>query len=94
VHAGLSALLGASPVLVGRCAGTSCGAAIERPAERAGLQVEAALVDGLIADAESRAGGLPLLSAALLELWQRRDGVWLRLATWEATAGVSGAIAR
>ena len=35
-------------------------------------------------------GALPLLSTALLELWQRRDGRRLRLATYEETGGVRG----
>ena len=39
-------------------------------------------------------GALPLLSTALLELWQRRDGRTLRLAAYEQTGGVRGAVAR
>ena len=48
----------------------------------------------MLADVENEPGGLPLLSTALLELWQRRDGSWLRLATYERTGGVHGAVAR
>ena len=39
--------------------------AIEGPAERAGLEVEPALVDALVDDVAGEAGGLPLLSTAL-----------------------------
>ena len=68
--------------------------AIELPARRAGLTVESDVVDALIADVEGEAGGLPLLSTALLELWQRRDGRRLRMSAYEQTGGVRGAIAR
>jgi hypothetical protein len=47
------------------------GRAIELPATRAGLLVEPELVDALIADFEGEPGALPLLSTALLELWQQ-----------------------
>ena len=48
--------------------------AIEEPARRVGLQVEPSLTDALIADTLDQPGGLPLLSAALLEQWRERDG--------------------
>src|SRR5256885_4260770 len=68
--------------------------AIERPAARAGLEVDRELVDAIVADVESEPGALPLVSSALLELWQRRDGRRLRHDTYEATGGVRGAVAR
>ena len=54
----------------------------------------ARLAEALVADVEHEPGALPMLSTALLELWQRRDGRRLRLATYEATGGVRGAVAR
>ena len=51
-------------------------------------------MDALLHDVEDRPGALPLLSTALLELWQRRDGRRLRLSAYEATGGVRGAVAR
>ena len=63
--------------------------AIELPAQRAGLAVEPELVDALLADVEGRPGALPLLSTALLELWQRRDGRPLRLRAYEHAGGVA-----
>ena len=56
--------------------------------------IESELADALVADVEGEPGALPLLSTALLELWQHRDGRRLRLAAYEQTGGVHGAVAR
>jgi WD40 repeat protein/DNA-binding SARP family transcriptional activator len=93
-HPRLARLVGASQVLVGPMRPEELVRAIEEPAQRAGLIVEPALVTRLVEDVAGQAGGLPLLSTALLELWQRRDGRRLRLATYEQTHGVQGAVAR
>jgi DNA-binding SARP family transcriptional activator/WD40 repeat protein len=90
----LARLLGANHVLVGPMRRDELRRAIELPAQLAGLEVERDLVDALIADVEAEPGGLPLLSAALLELWQHRDGRALRLHTYQHTGGVHGAVAR
>jgi DNA-binding SARP family transcriptional activator/WD40 repeat protein len=90
----LAQLLGSNHVLVGPMHRDELRRAIELPAQRARLDLEPRLVDTLLADVEREPGGLPLLSTALLELWQRRDGRTLRLATYEATGGVRGAVAR
>ena len=90
----LAKLLGANHVLVGPMEREELRRAIERPAQRAGLIVEPELVDALVADVEDEPGALPLLSTALLELWQRRDGRHLLHATYERTGGVRGAVAR
>ena len=68
--------------------------AIELPAQRVRLDVEADLVDALVGDVEGEPGGLPLLSAALLELWEHRDGRGLTHAAYARTGGVRGAVAR
>ena len=94
VYPELSRLLGANHVLVGPMRRDELRRAIELPARRAGLTVDSDVVDALIADVEGEAGGLPLLSTALLELWQRRDGRRLRMSAHEHTGGVQGAIAR
>jgi WD40 repeat protein/DNA-binding SARP family transcriptional activator len=93
-HVRLATLLGKNTVLVGPMTRDELRRAIERPAERAGLEVEPELVDALLSDIESQPGGLPLLSTALLELWQHRDGRTLRLASYRRTGGVHGAVAR
>ena len=90
----LSRLLGASHVLVGPMLGEELRRAIELPARRAGLLVEHELVDALLADVEGQPGALPLVSSALLELWQRRDDNTLRLADYQQAGGVHGAVAR
>ena len=68
--------------------------AIERPARRARLHVEPELVDRLLADVDGQPGALPLLSTALVELWQRRENRMMGLAGYEQTGGVRGAVAR
>ena len=93
-YPGLSRLIGADHVLVGPMRRDELRRAIESPARRAGLTVDADVVDALIADVEGEPGGLPLLSTALVELWQRRDGRRLRMSAYEQTGGVHGAIAR
>ena len=90
----LSRLLAAHHVLVSAMRRDELRRAVERPAQRVGLRVEPELTDALVADVEHEPGALPMLSTALLELWQRRDGRRLRLATYEATGGVRGAVAR
>ena len=93
-HPELARLLGASHVLVGPMRRDELRRAIELPSERAGLEVEPELADALLADVEGRPGALPLLSTALLELWQHRDGRRLRLSAYEHAGGVQGAVAR
>jgi DNA-binding SARP family transcriptional activator/WD40 repeat protein len=90
----LAARMGASTVLVGPMRREELRRAIELPARRAGLRVEPALVSALVGDVAEQRGGLPLLSTALVELWQKRSGRTLRRAGYDATGGVSGAVAR
>ena len=90
----LARLLGACHVLVGAMRRPELRRAIELPAQVAGLRVEPELADALIADVEGEPGGLPLLSTALLELWQHRDGRVLRMSAYEHAGGVRGAVAR
>jgi WD40 repeat protein/DNA-binding SARP family transcriptional activator len=94
VYPELSRLMGANHVLVGPMRRDELRRAIELPARRAGLSVESDLVDALIADVEGEPGGLPLLSTALVELWERRDGRRLRMSAYEQLGGVQAAIAR
>ena len=93
-HAELSTLVSANQLLVGPMRRDELRRAIELPARRAGLRVEPRLVSALVGDVASEPGGLPLLSAALVELWQRRDGRSLRYEVYERSGGVSGAVAR
>jgi WD40 repeat protein/DNA-binding SARP family transcriptional activator len=90
----LSRLLASNHVLVGSMRHVELRRAIIGPAHRVGLQIDDELAEALVSDVEHEPGALPLLSTALLELWQRRDGRRLRFATYEATGGVLGAVAR
>lgn len=90
----LAELLGGSHALLGPMSERELRRAIEGPSERASLIVEPDLVDALVEDVAGEAGGLPFLSAALLELWQDRKGNTLRLATYERMGRVRGAVAR
>jgi WD40 repeat protein/DNA-binding SARP family transcriptional activator len=93
-HPRLAHLLGRNQVLVGPMRPDELARAIEGPAARAGLTVEPELVARLVEDTAGRAGGLPLLSTALLELWRQRAGRRMTAQTYERTGGVQGAVAR
>jgi WD40 repeat protein len=93
-HPELARLLAANQVLVGAMGRDELRRAVELPARRVGLRVESALADALVEEVADEPGGLPLLSTALVELWQAREGGWLRLESHERTGGVHGAVAR
>jgi len=90
----LAGLLGANHVLVGPMTADEYRRAIEQPALRAGVRFEPALVDELVGEVLGEAGALPLLSTALLELWERREGRLIRIDAYRQTGGVRGAVAR
>ena len=87
-------MLGAAHVTVGPMRRDELRRAIVLPAQRAGLRVDDALVDALVADVAGEPGALPLLSTALLELWQQRDGARLAFPAYDRAGGVHGAVAR
>ena len=93
-YPGLAELLGANQVLVGPMQASELRRVVELPADRVGLRVEPELVDALVDDVEGEPGALPLLSTALLELWQKRQGNALALAAYRDSGGVHGAVAR
>lgn len=69
-------------------------AAIVGPAERAGIYIDDQLVAAMIEDVNAQPSALPLLQYALTELFNRRTDNTITLSTYEATGGVSGALAR
>jgi WD40 repeat protein/tRNA A-37 threonylcarbamoyl transferase component Bud32 len=93
-HPGLAELLGANHVLVGAMQASELRRVVELPAGRVGLRVEPELADALVDDVEGEPGALPLLSTALLELWQKRQDNALTLAAYRESGGVHGAVAR
>jgi WD40 repeat protein len=68
--------------------------AIEGPARQAGLRLEPGLVELLVRDTEGEPGALPLLSHALVETWERREGAVLTVDGYGATGGIRGAVAQ
>lgn len=93
-YPGLAGLLASDQVLVGPLKPDEIAAVIRHPAERVGLRVEPELVETLVSDVGAEPGGLPLLSTALLELWEARESGRLTLSAYRATGGVRGAVAR
>ena len=69
-------------------------AAIEGPARQVGLLLEPGLVDLLVREVEGEPGALPLLSHALHETWQRREGRTLTVEGYQDTGGIRGAVAQ
>ena len=78
--------MGANHVLVGPMQASELRRVVELPAGRVGLRVEPELADALVDDVEGEPGALPLLSTALLELWQKRDDNALALAAYREQA--------
>jgi WD40 repeat protein len=90
----LVAELADGQVLVGAMSAAQLREAITKPAERAGLMVEGALVSTIVAEVAGRPGALPLASHALWEAWRRRRGNAITLSGYEAAGGLTGALAR
>ena len=93
-HAGFSRLVESGLHLVGALDEDGLRQAIERPAEQAGLVIEHGLVDVLVHEVRDDPGALPLLSHALLETWQRREGNTLTVDGYRASGGIHGAVAQ
>jgi WD40 repeat protein/DNA-binding SARP family transcriptional activator len=91
---GLAGLLAANHVLVGPMDPDELRRVIQLPARRAGLQLEPGLAEAMIGEVAQEPGGLPLLSCALLESWQHRQGRTLTMAAYRQAGGVRGAVAR
>ena len=94
LHARLAHLLGENHVLVGPMQQDELRRSVELPARRAGLRVDPELVEAIVSEVKDQPGGLPLLSSALLELWQRRDGRSLTMDAYRQSGGVQGAVGR
>ena len=69
-------------------------AAITAPARQSGLLLEPGLVDLLVREVEGEPGALPLLSHALRQAWERREGRTITVAGYQATGGIRGAVAK
>ena len=69
-------------------------AAICKPAEAVGLQVEPALVTEILNDISRAPGNLPLLQYTLKALWQQKQNSKLQLSTYQALGGINGTLDR
>ncbi len=92
-HRELAEAVSESRMLLGAMTTAELREAIVKPAARAGLSVEGALVTELVAEAHAEPGVLPLLSHALLETWRKRRGTTLAVTGYHATGGIRGALA-
>lgn len=75
-------------------------AAIERPAEHAGLRLEDGLADHLLYELRQESAGdgeavaLPFLAHALQQTWARRRGALLTFTGYESAGGIRRSVAR
>ena len=92
-HDTLRTLVNDGTVLVGPMTPAEVRRAVERPAATARLLLDDGLADTLVSDAGDEPGLLPLLSTAMAQLWERRDGAALTYAAYVGLGGLSGAIA-
>jgi hypothetical protein len=93
-NAQLASAVADNQVLLGPMREDDLRRAICEPALLAGLRLERGLVDLVLRDAAGEPGALPLISHALRETWERRDGRTLTVEAYEASGGVSSAVAR
>ena len=91
---GLAELLAGACLPLGPLTEAELREAVTGPARAAGASVERALLQRVVADAVGQPGALPLVSHAMLQTWRHRRGDVLTLADYEATGGVSGAVAQ
>jgi len=68
--------------------------AIAEPARLSGLRLEPGLIDLVLRDVAGEPGALPLMSHALRETWERRDGRTLTVDAYHESGGVSSAVAQ
>ncbi len=99
-HPPLKAALDAGPFTVGPMSEAELRLAVTGPAAEAGLVIEPALVQAVIAELRDGAGGglgsgvLPLMSQAMAATWERREGNELTLRGYRRAGGVADAVNR
>ena len=69
-------------------------AAVEGPARHAGLRLEPGLVDLLVREVDGEPGALPLLSHALRQTWELREGATLTVEGYRRSGGIRDAVAQ
>ncbi len=89
---GFSQLLGRRTATVGPLTNEELIQAIEGPAKISGVELESGLMAKIVVDVSEQSGALPMLQYALTELFDRRQGRWLRAETYQSIGGLSGAL--
>ena len=90
----LRELMQAHQELVGPMTAQELRSSMEQQARAVGLRFETDLSNTILDDVADEPGAMPLLQHALLELWKRRHGRWLRADEYRSLGGVQQAIAR
>jgi class 3 adenylate cyclase/WD40 repeat protein len=90
----LASALAANQVLVGPMSADEYRRTITRPAQRHGVTLEPELVDALVDEVTGEPGALPLLSTALVELWDARTDRTMTMSSYQVTGGLHAAVAR
>jgi DNA-binding SARP family transcriptional activator/energy-coupling factor transporter ATP-binding protein EcfA2 len=93
-HPRLAELVGDGTVLVGPMQPEEIRRAVELPAQQVGLRCDRSLLDAIVTDMRDAPGALPLMSTALVEVWQARYGGTLTAVAYHRAGGVPGALAR
>lgn len=91
-YASLQQILAQNQIIIGPMTRESLREAIEKPAAVAGLKLEAGLVERILEEGDAEPGALPLISQALLVTWERRKGLTLTHAGYEAAGGIWGSL--
>jgi len=89
----LANLIQAHQKLIGPMNTAELRSAMEQQALAVNLRFEADLSNTILDAVKDEPGAMPLLQHALLELWQRRHGRWLRAEEYRALGGVQQALA-
>ncbi len=90
----LADLLEDAQLLVGPPSDDELRRIVIEPARRSGCTVEPELVSMIASDVAGRDAALPLVSAAMAEVWERRDGDTLRAETYVEVGGLATAVER
>jgi WD40 repeat protein/DNA-binding SARP family transcriptional activator len=93
-HPGFARLAEQGLIVINPLGEDALRSAVEGPARSASLLLEPGLVELVVGDVRDEPGGLPLLSHALRQTWERRDGRTLTVQAYRATGGIRGAVAR
>ncbi|MCA9875757.1 MAG: hypothetical protein KC441_18930, partial [Anaerolineales bacterium] len=93
-HESLRPLLETRQKIVGAMNQAELRQAIDSPAQATGWRLQPGLIDTILQAVGREPGALPLLSHALQETWERREGRVMTLAGYQAAGGVRQAIAQ